>query len=177
MEPVHVLVVFYSRHGTAERLALAAALGAIQAEALIRLRRVADGAEPAAIEADPAWQAQVARMHRDYVEPRPADPAWADVIVLAAPGAASTEVERYCDALRGGAGVSGKLAAVLAPGNTDAALRPIYAAAACAGLVVVPGQLDDADPVESATGFGRRVVEMARALRQAAPRLPAQPAP
>jgi hypothetical protein len=115
-------------------------------------------------------------MHCDYVEPRPADPAWADVIVLAAPGAASPEVERLLRALRGGAGVAGKLAAVLAPGNRDAALRPIYAAAACAGLVVVPGQLDDADPVESATGFGRRVVEMARALRQAMPLLPAQPA-
>ena len=49
---VNVLVVFYSRYGKAERLALAAGLGAIQAKANIRLRRVPDLADEAAIAAD-----------------------------------------------------------------------------------------------------------------------------
>ena len=44
--PVNVLVVFYSRYGETERLALAAGLGAIQEEANIRLRRLADRAPP-----------------------------------------------------------------------------------------------------------------------------------
>jgi NAD(P)H dehydrogenase (quinone) len=176
MEPVHVLVVFYSRFGAAERLALAAGLGAIQQEALIRLRRVADTADPAAIDRDPVRKAHLARMQRDYVEPRPADPPWADVIVLAAPAGAPAEIERYCGSLQAGGGLSGKIAVAMAPDNSEAALRPIYAAAAGAGLVVVPGRLDTADPTTSAAALGRAVVEMARALKQGtAPAAPQGP--
>ena len=56
MGDINALVVFYSRYGTAERLALAAGLGAIQADANIRLRRVADRADSATIEADAEWK-------------------------------------------------------------------------------------------------------------------------
>ena len=85
MSDINVLIVFYSRYGTAERIALAAGVGAIQARANIRLRRVADQADALTIDATPAWRENLDRMNRDYVAPRPADPQWADVIVLATP--------------------------------------------------------------------------------------------
>jgi NAD(P)H dehydrogenase (quinone) len=165
MSAVNVLVVFYSRYGDAERLALAAGVGAVQARASIRLRRLADLADPQTIEATPAWKASLARMQRDYVVPRPADPEWADVIVLVTPVETSAEVEAYCASLRAsGVGV-GKIAAPLAPGGSEAALRPVYAAAACAGLTVVPAAGEDGDPVASARAVGQRVTQMARALK------------
>ena len=45
MSDINVLVVFYSRYGNAERIALAAGVGAIQARGNIRLRRVVDHAD------------------------------------------------------------------------------------------------------------------------------------
>jgi hypothetical protein len=57
--PVNVLVVFYSRYGETERLALAAGLGAIQAEGSIRLRRVADLAARERIDADRLTRARL----------------------------------------------------------------------------------------------------------------------
>ena len=70
MGDINALVVFYSRYGTTEKLALAAGLGAIQADANIRLRRVADRADAATIAADGNWKKNLDRMNRDYVVPR-----------------------------------------------------------------------------------------------------------
>ena len=92
-DSVNVLVVFYSRYGRAEQLALAAGVGAIEAEGNIRLRRLPDDATPEVIQADAAWRESLDRMNRDYVAPRPADPVWADVIVLATPADSSREIE------------------------------------------------------------------------------------
>jgi hypothetical protein len=82
-EAANVLVVFYSRCAATERLALAAGVGALQARANIRLRRIdSDDAEaPTA----PECAVHLQRMRRDYVSPRSADSAWADVILLASP--------------------------------------------------------------------------------------------
>ena len=150
MGDVNALVVFYSRRGTAERLALAAGLGAIQADANIRLRRVADGADVSTIDADPAWRENLARMNRDYVVPRPADPVWADVIILATPAEPSTEIEKYVASLASLGTMAGKLAAPLAPGQRETALRPVYSAAACCGLIVTPCDAAGDDPIATA---------------------------
>ena len=107
MSDVNVLIVFYSRYGTAERVALAAGVGAIQARGNIRLRRVADHADQTTIDATPAWRESLDRMNRDYVVPRPADPQWADVIVLATPSDSCAEIESYCASLRSIAPMAG----------------------------------------------------------------------
>src|SRR6185503_13690328 len=99
MGDVNVLVVFYSKHGTTEKLALAAGLGAIQARANIRLRRVADLADRQTIDANASWRENLDRMSRDYVAPRPADPVWADVIILSTPRESCAEIEGYCSLL------------------------------------------------------------------------------
>ena len=72
---VHILVVFSCRTGEVEQLALAAAVGAVQERALIRLRRMADPTD-----------SPNDRMSRDYVAPRAADTAWADGFVMAVSG-------------------------------------------------------------------------------------------
>ena len=166
MGDINALVVFYSRYGTAEKLALAAGLGAIQADANIRLRRVADRADAATIDSDANWKKNLDRMNRDYVVPRPADPVWADVIILATPADSSSELEAYVASLSSLGSMGGKIAAPLAPGNPDSALRPIYAASACCGLIVAPCGAPGDDPLATATTFGQRVTEMARALKR-----------
>jgi NAD(P)H dehydrogenase (quinone) len=168
MSDVNVLVVFYSRYGNAERVALAAGVGAIQARANIRLRRVADHADAKTIDATPAWRENLDRMNRDYVVPRPADPQWADVIVLATPADSCAEIESFCAWLPSIGPMDGKIAAPLAAGDQDSALKPIYAAAACAGMFVVPAKIHSGDVVTAAREYGQRVTEMARSLKQTA---------
>jgi NAD(P)H dehydrogenase (quinone) len=165
MGDINALVVFYSRYGTEERLALAAGLGAIQADANIRLRRVADRADSATIEADAEWKTNLARMNRDYVVPRPVDPVWADVIILATPAESCAELEAYVTSLSSLGSMAGKVAAPLAPGNREAALTPINSAAASCGFIVESCSEAGDDPLATATTFGQRVTEMARALK------------
>jgi NAD(P)H dehydrogenase (quinone) len=164
---VGVLVVFYSRYGKAEQLALAAGVGAIQARANIRLRRLADLADTATIQADAKWARNLERMNMDYVVPRPADPTWADVIVLVTPASSPAELERYVDSLRSLGQMAGKIAAPVASGPGESALTPIYASAAHAGLIVVPAPADSGDAVANARAHGRHVAQMARALKTA----------
>ncbi len=165
MSDVNVLVVFYSRYGAAEKLALAAGVGAIQARGNIRLRRVADLADAATIARDVAWTEHRERMAMDYVAPRPADPLWADVIVLATPAGSTAELEGFLRTLPSLGPMAGKIAAPLCPGDAAVALRAVYAAAAEAGLTVAPAGAPADDPVARARLFGQRVTQMARALK------------
>ena len=163
--PVNVLVVFYSRYGEAERLALAAGLGAIQEEANIRLRRLPDRADAATIAGDGPWAASLARMQRDYVTPRPADPVWADIIILATARRSDGEVEGYAASLPECGPMAGKLAAPLAADNDPGALRGVYASSACAGLLVAPSAIEGADAIAGARLHGRALVRAVRALK------------
>jgi len=95
--PTHVLVVFYSRCGTTEKLALAAAVGAVQARANIRLRRLPDVREVT------ECGEQVARMKKEYVAPAEADVLWADAIIFLLPPDLDTswpQCAAYLDLLR-----------------------------------------------------------------------------
>lgn len=163
MSDINVLVVFYSRYGAAEKLALAAGVGAIQARGNIRLRRVADLADAATIAADPAWQAHLARMTMDYVAPRPADPLWADVIVLATPASSAAEVAGYVATLSSLGSMAGRIAAPLCPGDAPEALRAVHAAAEAAGLTVAAEPPAEGDALTRARLFGRHVTQLARA--------------
>jgi|SRR5262245_32489543 len=75
--PVNVLVIFQSNCGNTEKLALAAAVGAVQARALIRLRRLPDSGADL-----PECKEALTRMRREYVPPTPADTAWADLVIV-----------------------------------------------------------------------------------------------
>ncbi len=80
MTPVNVLVIFASRSGRTETLALAAAVGAVQARANIRLRRL-----PGSL-ASASHNEILARMQREYVPPASADAIWADAVIIAVDG-------------------------------------------------------------------------------------------
>lgn len=133
--PVKVLVVFYSRYGESEKLALAAGVGAIQARGVIRLRRLADLADEETIARDALWAAGHERMKRDYVMPRPSDAEWADVILVASPKEKPKEMRRY---LAGIANFSAKIA-------------------------VLPHSV--LDPVATARAYGKQVTEWARTIK------------
>lgn len=84
MQDVNVLVVFCSRTGRTEKLALAIAVGAVQAKANIRLRWLREAADE--------------RMEKEYVAPREVDAVWAHAIVIAA-GDAPPELNHYLASL------------------------------------------------------------------------------
>jgi NAD(P)H dehydrogenase (quinone) len=103
LAPVNVMVVFYSRYGETERLALAAGLGAVQSRANIRLRRLKDLADAETIERDPRWTENLQGMLADYIQPREIDADWADVILVASSPGSPAEAEQYLKALEVGA--------------------------------------------------------------------------
>jgi NAD(P)H dehydrogenase (quinone) len=123
----NVLVVFYSRRGDTEKRALAAGVGAIQARANIRLRRLADLASPEIIQTDPEWSENLERMQKDYIAPREIDAQWADLLILAAPPDCIAEMEQYLDS-----------AQELLKGKRAAIIGPLAQRATQAGLTVVP---------------------------------------
>src|SRR5437016_395220 len=91
----NVVVVFWSRLGATERLALNAAVGAVQGRANIRLRWLRESScDPN----DAEWQGCRARMEPEYIAPRPTDVEWAEALVLATParvGAGAPEWQEF----------------------------------------------------------------------------------
>jgi NAD(P)H dehydrogenase (quinone) len=169
MQDVNVVVVFYSRTGSTERLALAAAVGAVQGRALIRLRRLPDSADEATIESSPGWKANRARMNKEFVAPREADALWADAIVMGTPDGGdmlSTEFKRYfesLEALRGQGKLEGKIGAAFTQGSSTG---PLYEAIGGLGLITVPA-IPNSNIKEAARLQGRAVAEAARSRRAA----------
>ncbi len=143
MPEVNVMVVFYSRYGKTEQLALAAGVGAVQAHANIRLRRLKDLAEPEAIARDARWTENLERMNRDYIAPREIDVEWADVVLVASCPESLRETEKYVEDL------------LATPGRNDR-------------LMIVPladTAADAGDRLESARAQGREAVENARKVK------------
>lgn len=184
MSDSNVLVMFYSRGGLTERMAVLLAEGAIQGAANIRLRRCRDVMTEDLIAADPAWKAGRDRMHEEFAAPRIQDVEWADIIAFgtpAQPAATSPEVATMLahiglqippDVLRGkgataftssyGSMPGAKLAA------TDLAGRLLHL-----GFVTLPrlqtaGKAEEADTTvqyEAARVHGRLAASLGRTLR------------
>lgn len=121
--PVTVVVAFYSRCGTTEARALAAAVGAVNARALIRMRRMPDTSD--ALPDEPGCAAETARMRREYVPPTETDIAGADALVVAVPAGCGMSAPEWAPltamlgALASGGKVRGKLAGVVAGGDEE----------------------------------------------------------
>jgi multimeric flavodoxin WrbA len=169
MQDVNVVVVFYSRTGSTERLALAAAVGAVQGRALIRLRRLPDSADEATIESAPEWKENRARMNKEFVAPREADAVWADAIIMGTPAEGdvlSTEFKRYfdtLDVLRAQGKLEGKIGAAFTQGPSAGAL---YKAISGLGFTTVPA-ITNPNIQDAARLQGRVVAEAARSRRAA----------
>ena len=175
-QDVNVLVTFWSRTGLTERLALAAALGAVQAKANIRLRWLREPGLHQDADSVPGWRENRARMEKEYVAPREADLVWADATFIAIPAnlsIAAPELRPYLELMaslhqRGKLGCkvgAAFLSAAPPAGQTDSLLAALCASLAQFHLILVPPREESADPLETARLHGRRVVEVARALK------------
>jgi hypothetical protein len=162
---VNAMIVFASRYGVSEKLALAAGVGAVQARANIRVRRLIEEISSDEVARDAGWKENWERMAPEYISPREIDADWANVVILAAPTsevsqeAALKEMNAY---LRSLPNCGGKMAAVLTP------CEAMLDAAEMAGFTVVPAPEGGFKDHAEATAFGKHVCEMARALKQSA---------
>jgi NAD(P)H dehydrogenase (quinone) len=153
---VNVLITFYSLNGATEKLALAAAVGAVQGRAAIRLRR---------LDPELGESANEERLNQDYVAPKEADARWADAIMVGTPArlsASSPALNKYFELLRS-AGVGGKLGA---PFVSDAAqvadaLEALHRKMAEVGFKMVPLDSSAVEDPNDARMLGRRVAELA----------------
>ena len=148
MSELNALVVFYSRYGATEKLAVAGGLGAVQARANLRLRRLKDLASTDEIERDAHWKENLARMTPEYIAPREIDTQWADVLILAIPKQDCAEMQAYLESLKE---AHGKIAAVVTPSHE------LCGSAAMCGLTVFSAPLSK-EP-EDLTAFTKRVCE------------------
>jgi NAD(P)H dehydrogenase (quinone) len=147
---VNVLITFYCLDGAAEKLALAAAVGAVQGRAAIRLRR---------LDPQPGENTTEERLNQEYVAPKEADARWADAIILGTPARLSVSspvLNEYFGLLRN-ADVRGKLGAIIVAGGAPEAL---HRAMTELGFNVV-AQERAIVSVDDARLLGRRVAELA----------------
>jgi hypothetical protein len=105
--PVNVLVIFYSCCGRTEKLALAAAVGAVQARANIRMRRLTDSGEQI-----PQCTEALARMRKEYVPPAQTDVVWADAVIIGMNGKIAGSVEDAAQATAFGRRIVGETRAI-----------------------------------------------------------------
>jgi len=176
MPGVNILVTFWSRTGRTEKLALAAALGAVQAKANIRLRWLRETLDDRELDSVPEWQENRKRMSRDYVAPREDDYPWADGMLIAIPASLSPAASEFKTYLHGLAAAyrNGKLRAKAArlivssptPSEGNNFERDNTAASALIDLLsglsvtaVPPESGPSVDPVELARLEGRQLAE------------------
>jgi len=178
MQDINTLVTFSSRTGSTEKLALAFALGAVQARANIRLRWLRENVDDRTVDGVSGWRGNRDRMGREYIAPREVDFLWADALVIAMPardGVSSPELKTYLDGLKvvqSAGKLSGKVGTAFTAepagtGISDPALVSLCSVLAGLDLVLVPpGLMPAGSAIESARLHGRRVTEVARDLRQ-----------
>lgn len=164
--PAVVLVTFYSRNGETERLATAAAVGAVQVRAGIRMRRLDEPDREAALTRHPQSAETLKRMWKEYVPPREADVLAAHAIVLGLPGDVTPSSEvcaPFFELLRRVSAegrLAGKVAAVVGTGaGASAAAMELRGM----GLAVVEADGGGAaDSVDAAVALGRQLASSVR---------------
>lgn len=163
--PAKVSVLYYSSTGTTHQLALEIAKGAEETGAEVRLRRIAELAPDAVIEARPAW-ADHLEATRHIAEATAEDLLWADAVVMGTPtrfGNVAAQLKQFLDAL-GPQWAGGQLAGKVYSGFTttdtehggqESTLLALYTTFHhFGGIVVAPGytdpiKFDDGNPYGS----------------------------
>lgn len=145
----NILVVFYSRDGSVEKLAKAVSEGAREAGAEVRVRRVPDIVSSDVMAKVPGWEERSARMLAEYGAPTLDDAEWADGIIFGTPtrfGNVSAELKAFIDSLgplwfQGK--LNGKAAAAFTStagphGGNETTVVTLYVPMAHLGFIIVP---------------------------------------
>jgi NAD(P)H:quinone oxidoreductase type IV len=148
-----IAVIYYSATGTVHELAQAIAAGARDANAEVRLLKVAELAPAEAIASNPAWQAH-AEATRDVPVATPDDVVWADGVIFGSPtrfGNVASQLKQFLDIL-GGLWAQGQLAdkvysgftaSATAHGGQESTLLALYHSVHhFGGILVAPGYTD-----------------------------------
>ncbi len=151
-----VLIPFYSRSGTVERLAKAVAEGAEAEGAEVRLRRARELIGHDIMSSVPGWKESAEAMNALYPAPTAEDAVWADAVIFGTPtrfGNVSSELKAYIDGL-GGLWAQGKLVGKVGSafagssqqhGGNESTVISLWNPLAHLGFIIVPTGY--ADPV------------------------------
>ena len=167
--PVHLLIVFYSRSGSTEALAIAAGEAAREAGAEVRLRRAREVVPAEVIDKAAGWREHADRMNALYAAPEQEDATWADAILFGTPcyfGSMATELKAFLDQLgpqwKKGAladKVGGAFASVSWPhGGSEVVTLSLYAPMAHLGMIIVPTGYTDEAMLEAGSPYGASTV-------------------
>jgi NAD(P)H dehydrogenase (quinone) len=160
-----VLIVFYSRNGSTEKMALAVAEGAKAEGAEVRLRRARDIVGPDVMAKAPGWAENAARLDAEYPAPTSEDAEWADAIIFGTPtrfGNAAAELKAYIDSL-GGLWFQGKLNGKVGSaftststphGGNESTIISLYNPLAHLGFIIVPTGYVDPAVFKAGTPYG-----------------------
>ncbi len=169
MEPVKILIAFYSRSGSTEALANAVAEGARSEGAVVTLRRAREVVSREVMAHADGWVESADAMNAKYEAPTAADAEGADAIIFGTPtrfGAISSELKAYIDSL-GGLWFQGKtngkvgsaFTSTSSPhGGNESTILSLYNPMVHLGMVIVP--LGYADPTlfKAGTPYGASAV-------------------
>ena len=165
MSDVNVLIAFYSRNGSVERLAQAVGEGAKAEGAEVRLRRAREVVSREVMGKAAGWAENADRMNRLYEAPTGQDAEWADGIILGTPtrfGTMSAELKAYVDSL-GGLWVKGSLVGKAGSaftststphGGNESTIISMYNPMAHLGLILVPLGYGDPAMFKAGTPYG-----------------------
>ena len=160
-----ILVAFYSRGGSVEKLANAVAEGAAGEGAEVRVRRARELVGPEVMALAPGWSDNAARMNAAYEAPTLADAEWCDGLILGAPtrfGSPASELRAYLEGL-GALWIQNKLvdkaggaftSTGTPHGGTEATILSLYPTLAHLGLVIVPNGYGQPLSRQAGTPYG-----------------------
>ena len=160
-----ISVIFYSTYGTNREMAELAAEAARAEGAEVRLRRVAETAPAAVVEAQEPWKANLEAM-KDIPEVSHEDLEWADGLFFSVPtrfGNVSSQVQAFFDTLgplwQSGALANKTITATASAGNVEGGqtgtIQTLYTAAMHWGAIIVaPGYLSDIKFQDGGTAYG-----------------------
>jgi NAD(P)H dehydrogenase (quinone) len=165
-----ILIPFYSRSGSVERLAQAVAEGAQSEGAEVRLRRARELVGPDVIATVPGWKESAEAMNAKYAAPTADDAGWADGVIFGTPtrfGSVSSELKAYIDSL-GGLWAQGKLVGKAgsafagssqAHGGNESTVISLWNPLAHLGFIIVPtGYADGVMFAGAGSPYGASVI-------------------
>lgn len=167
--PTRFLTIYYSRSGSVEALAAAAAEAAREFGAEVRVRRAREVADADTMAKTKGWPESAARQNALYPAPAESDLEWADAILFGTPsyfGAMATELKNVLDQLgpqwKKGS-LAGKLGGAFATaswphGGTEAVTLSLYVPMAHLGMIIVPTGYTDEAMLEAGSPYGASAI-------------------